>query len=87
MSVTKVEVKFRPVDRDTLKLIHTTYQQEGDAAANYGRLMSAAMVAGAIIGLTKEQIAQHAEVCAEHAIRAVETRTDIFGGKSSNENH
>ncbi len=73
-------IKFRPIERATLELLLTAHKAEGaDPVAAYGRLMSSAMVAGAIIGLTPQQIAQQAEAFAEQAQRAIVERGDIFG--------
>lgn len=80
----KANIKFRPIERETLQLLHFAHELESaDPVATYSRLMSAAMVSGAILGLTQEQITQQAEVFSENAIRAVSDRKDIFGGKKN----
>lgn len=79
-------IKFRPIERETLALLSSVHEAEGnDPTATYGRLLSAAMVAGAILGLSPEQVAQQAQAFAEGAQRAVSERPDIFG--SSPEAH
>jgi len=80
----KANIKFRPLERQTLELMHQVHQMNSsDAVATYSRLMSAAMLSAAILGLTQEQITQQVEIFAEQAIRAVSERKDIFGGRNA----
>lgn len=72
-------IRFRPIERPTLDLVGNVHNQEGDPVAAYSRLLSAAMVAAAMLGLTPEQVAQQAEAFAAQAARAVQGRPDIFG--------
>lgn len=79
-------IKFRPIERETLRILFSVHEAEArDPTETYSRLLSAAMVAGAILGLAPEQIAQQAQAFAEGAQRAVSERPDIFG--SSPEAH
>ncbi|MBI1620123.1 hypothetical protein [Aquamicrobium zhengzhouense] len=75
----KVTINFRPLDRETLMLVATVHDHEQDPVAAYSRLMSAAMMAAAIIELTPAQVAEQAELFAAQAARAVRERPDIFG--------
>jgi hypothetical protein len=76
----KATIKFRPIDERTLALLlHVNEEESSDAVATFSRLMSAAMIAGALIGLTKEQIVDLAETLSEYAALAVAERRDIFG--------
>lgn len=72
--------KFRPLERQTLELLVNTHQQEGDPVDTYSRLMSAAMVAAAILDLSPKDVAEHARIFSTEAQRAVQDRRDIFGG-------
>jgi hypothetical protein len=74
------EIRFRPLERATLELLYDTWEKEGgDPVANYSRLISAAMVAAAIIGLTPEQVSDQVETMVVKATEAVRERPDIFG--------
>lgn len=73
-------IKFRPLERETLELLmQVNASQEGDPIATYGRLMSAASLAAAIIGLRADQVTQQVEAFLEQATKAVQERPDIFG--------
>jgi len=73
-------VKFRPIERQTLDLLmQANKTADGDPAATYSILISAAMVAGAILGVTPQQAGHHAPDMLRHARAAVNERTDIFG--------
>lgn len=77
----KATIKFRPLERETLQLLlHASETNGNDPLATYGRLVSATMVAAALIGLTPAQVAQQAEAFAEQAVKAVADRPEIFGG-------
>lgn len=76
----RAEIRFRPLERATLELLYETWEREGaDPVANYSRLISAAMLAAAIIGLTPEQVSDQVETMVAKAAEAVRERTDIFG--------
>ncbi len=76
----KVTVKFQPIKRETLAIVRDAHEAEDqDPVAAYGRLLSAAMVAGAILELKPEMVIQQVEACYEQAILAVKNRKDIFG--------
>lgn len=78
--MTLATFEFRPITRETLSLCRSIFDEcDGDPVKTYGRLLSAAMVAGAMLGLTPEQITQQALECARQAERAVKGRPDIFG--------
>jgi len=77
----KATIKFRPLEWETLALLHSVNNAEnGDPVATFSRLLSAALISAAILGITREQMMQQCEACIELAIKAVAERTDIFGG-------
>ena len=75
----KVRIIFRPLERETLMLVATVHDHEQDPVAAYSRLMSAAMMAAAIIELTPAQVAEQAELFSAQAAPALQERPDIFG--------
>ncbi len=76
----KATVKFRPIERQTLDLLMQAHKTAGgDAVATYSVLISAAMVAGAILGLTPQQAGHQAPELMHMARAAVRERPDIFG--------
>lgn len=76
----QAEIQFRPLDKATLKLALETFQScDEDPIASYSRLLSATMVAGAILGLSPEQASHQAGELMVLAKRAVAERPDIFG--------
>lgn len=76
----QAEIQFHPLDKATLKLALETFQScDEDPIASYSRLFSATMVAGAILGLSPEQVSHHTGELMVLAKRAVAERPDIFG--------
>lgn len=79
-SLKKGAVRFRPIEESTLRVLVQVRKAEGsDPVATYSRLMSAAMVAAAIIGVTPRQVGHHSPEMLRLARRAVRERPDIFG--------
>lgn len=76
-------VKFKPLEEATLQLVMDVYEREGnDAVAAYGRLLTATMMAGAALGMRKEQVKQQALVLLVEAKNAMAARPDLFGDRS-----
>jgi hypothetical protein len=72
-------IKFRPLEKETLELLlQVNCAHDHDPVATYGRLISAASVAAAIIGLRPELVAQQVEAFVGAASEAVRDRPDIF---------
>ena len=79
-------IPFRPLDDHTLQVVFDAYGRAGaDPARTYGLLLSAAAVAGAILGVTPQQVAHHAPEVMRQARRAVAERPDIFGPGTDDE--
>lgn len=72
-------IRFHPIEPETLRLLTETWDELGDPVDCYSRLISAAMVAAAILGLEPEKVSGQAEGYARQAARAVAERTEIFG--------
>jgi len=76
----KTTIKFRPIERQTLDLLMQAHKAAGgDAVATYSVLISAAMVSGAILGVTPQQAGHQAPELMRLARAAVAERPDIFG--------
>lgn len=79
----EIKINFRPLEPQTLRLVLGVHKVEGEDPVNtYSRLISAALVAGAMLGLTAEDVAKQTEQFYAAALRAVEGRPQIFGDKS-----
>lgn len=73
-------IRFRPLEKETLELLlHANCTNGHDPIATYGRLISAASVAAAIIGLRPELVADQVQSFVTAATEAVHDRPDIFG--------
>lgn len=73
-------IKFRPLEKETLALlVQVNCDNAHDPIATYGRLISAASVAAAIIGLRPELVADQITSFVTAASDAVRDRPDIFG--------
>jgi len=82
----KFTAKFRPIEPETLSLLLLVHEAEGDAFDAFNRLMSAFFVSAAIMQITPQQICNCANLMMPVALRAVQERRDIFGGRQ-NEAH
>ncbi|OEI83702.1 hypothetical protein GRI33_06170 [Brucella sp. BO3] len=75
-------IKFRPIERETLSLLLSVHEAEGDPIETFNRLLSACFVSAAMIEITPEQICEYATLMMPMARRAILERRDIFGGRS-----
>ena len=72
-------IRFRPLAPETLMLLLIANQAANeDPVDAYGLLLSAALVAGAMLGLTHEHIHDQVKLMYDNAIRAVAERRDVF---------
>ncbi len=73
-------IKFEPIHQDTLTLLDMQYVLNGkNPVAAYGRLLSATLVAAAMLGLSREQMDEQLDSMFDAAHRAVNESTHIFG--------
>lgn len=73
-------ILFRPIDRATLDLMLHAYEEVGeDPIKSFSLLFSAAIMASATMGMTKQQWADLVGECLPNAVRAFNERPDIFG--------
>lgn len=81
--MSSVTVRFRPLRRETLKLLADVYTASGDDPIEaYSRLVSAAAVAGAILGHDPEDASELFEQAVKAAMQAIIHRPDIFGDET-----
>lgn len=78
--MTEYTVTFRPMQDDTLKLLLHVYLLEGkNPVKAYSRLVSAAVMAGAMMDMMPEQMAEHVTKFMPNAHMVIKEHPEIFG--------
>jgi len=73
-------IHFRPLHDETLGLLALVYSHaNGDPVATYSRLISAAVMAGALIEMMPEQMAGQVKLFMPGAHMAIKENPEIFG--------
>ncbi len=74
-------VRFRPIQKETAIIMQSAYDMENsDPVAAYSRLISAAVMAGAFLNLTPEEIATQVQMFTPIAHQAIADHPEMFGG-------
>jgi len=78
--MTKYKIMFRPLQPETHGLMIQVYLAENnDPVATYSRLISAAVMAGAMLEMMPEQIAYHVKKFMPNAHMAIKDHPEMFG--------